>query len=148
MPEFPSWFSVSCSLKRTYALIKTANLFPGLSRHSETCQDNSSTFRMSLADFPNYPPAVQQQILNGPAMMPPNGTIPNLIDPPNHTNEAIAIAVICLLLGVSFGIMRLYSRLIVSRKLHLEDCTSTLPFICVLVAMAATFPASDRRTHV
>lgn len=83
---------------------------------------------MSLSNFPNYPPAVQQEILNGPAMMPPNGTIPNLINPPNHNHEAIAIAVICLFSGVSFGIVRLYSRLVVSGMLHLEDCMPTLPF--------------------
>lgn len=78
----------------------------------------------SPADFPDYPPAVQAQLLNGPAMVPPSGIIPNLVDPRNHNGEAIAVSVMCLSLSAFMGLGRLYSRLIVSRKLQLEDCES------------------------
>lgn len=75
----------------------------------------------------DLPPEVQEQIFNGPALAPPEGTIPNLADPPNRNGMAIAIAVICLLLGTIVGILRVFSRLCVSRKLHLEDCEFVNP---------------------
>lgn len=74
--------------------------------------------------FFDLPPQLQQEILDGPALAPPNGTVPNLQDPPNHTTMAIIVAVICLFLGTSVGMLRAFSRIFVSKKLYFEDCTS------------------------
>lgn len=73
--------------------------------------------------FFDLPPQLQQEILNGPALAPPNGTVPNLQNPPNQTTMAIVVAVVCLLLGTSVGMLRAFSRIFVSKKLCLEDCT-------------------------
>lgn len=80
-----------------------------------------------MESFFDLPAQVQEQILNGPALAPPEGTIPNLVDPPNHNGMAIAIAVVCLFFGTSVGLLRAFSRLFVSRKLQLEDCEFVRP---------------------
>lgn len=80
-----------------------------------------------MDNFFDLPPQAQEQILNGPGLAPPEGTIPNLVDPPNRDGMAIAIAVVCLFLGTMVGVLRAFSRLCVSRKLHLEDCEFVHP---------------------
>lgn len=77
-----------------------------------------------MENFPNYPPDVQQEILNGAALTPPVGQISNFDDPPNHNTEALAVAVICISLAMMAGLLRVYSRLFVVKKVHLEDCAS------------------------
>lgn len=75
----------------------------------------------------DLPLQAQEQILNGPALAPPEGMIPNLVDPPNQNGMAIAIAVVCLFLGAMVGVLRAFSRLCSSRNLYLEDCEFVHP---------------------
>jgi hypothetical protein len=76
-----------------------------------------------LSGFPNFPPSVQQAILNGPAMIPPKGAVINFQNPPNHNRAALAVAIVSLLL-VTVGVLcRIYSRVFIIKKVHLEDCT-------------------------
>jgi hypothetical protein len=70
--------------------------------------------------FLEYPPEVQEQILNRPAMESPDGTY-NFDNPPNQNKQAGAILAVCLLLVVSMFSLRLYSRLFVMKKLRPED---------------------------
>lgn len=77
-----------------------------------------------MENFPNYPPAVQQAILDGPAMVPPNGTIPDFDDPPNSNSLGIGIGVMCLFLGTTTFFLRVYSRIFIVKKLQIEDCAS------------------------
>lgn len=79
----------------------------------------------AINDFPNLPPAVQQAILNGPAETPPEGVTPDFTDPPNGNREALAIIIVCMTLATLAVIGRLYSRAVLVKKLHIEDCSSS-----------------------
>lgn len=80
----------------------------------------------SILDFPNLPPAVQQAILNGPAEAPPEGVTPDFTNPPNGNSEALAVIIICTILATLALIGRLYSRAFLIKKLHIEDCSSSV----------------------
>lgn len=87
-----------------------------------------------MENFPNYPPEVQEAILNGPAMLPPKGMVSDFDNPPNSNPEALAVAVVCILLALVAASSRAYSSLFVAKKLHLEDCvlvvsTTRLPLL-------------------
>ncbi|KOS22246.1 hypothetical protein ESCO_001456 [Escovopsis weberi] len=43
-----------------------------------------------ILNFPHLTPEQQQAVLDGPAMVPPNGTTPNLENPPNQNHTAAA----------------------------------------------------------
>lgn len=78
-----------------------------------------------MDNFPSYPPDVQQQILDGPALTPPDGVLPNFDSPPNKNAEAVAVAVVCMLLVATTGLLRVYSGVFVVKKLHFEECKLT-----------------------
>ncbi|KAI1453479.1 hypothetical protein F4805DRAFT_443350 [Annulohypoxylon moriforme] len=81
-----------------------------------------------LQNFPNLPIALQQKILNGPALAPPDGVTPNFIDPPNKNYEAIAVLVVCLFLSTAAAIGRAYSRTFVTKKVQLQDYLGLLGY--------------------
>lgn len=78
----------------------------------------------SIDDFPNLPPAEQQAILNGPALTPPDGVIPNFTNPPNRNGEVLAVIIVCLSLTTVTLLGRLYSRVFLVKALHIEDGSS------------------------
>lgn len=59
---------------------------------------------------------------NIPAMAPPKGVIPNLIDPESRAYESIVTTAVCVSLMMPFFVLRLYSRLFVTRSLGWDDC--------------------------
>ncbi|KAI1754179.1 cytochrome P450 [Xylaria castorea] len=63
-----------------------------------------------------------EQQLNGPALAPPDGVVPNFTNPPNEDALGIAVISICLVLATTAGLLRAYSRIIVTAKLRIEDC--------------------------
>lgn len=76
----------------------------------------------SITDFPNLPPDVQQEILNGPGLPPPEGVKPDFTKPENQPSVTIGVSVVCLAL-VTFSVAaRAYSRVVFVRKLRVEDC--------------------------
>lgn len=77
-----------------------------------------------IYDFPNLSTAVQQQILDGPAMEPPEGVTPDFSKPESRRVVAIAVSAVCLTLVVISSAIRLYSRLVIVKKMRLEDCRS------------------------
>lgn len=79
-----------------------------------------------MENFPNYPPAVQDAILNGPALTPPDGVVSDFDNPSNHNTEALVLAVVCISLALVAAFLRAYSRLFVSQNVHLEDCASIM----------------------
>ncbi|KAI1156218.1 hypothetical protein F4825DRAFT_459217 [Nemania diffusa] len=74
-----------------------------------------------IYDFPNLSTAVQQQILDGPAMEPPEGVTPDFSKPESRRVVAIAVSAVCLTLVVISSAIRLYSRLVIVKKMRLED---------------------------
>ena len=63
------------------------------------------------------------ELAQTPALMPPQGVVPNFIDPPG-TLEAVtnATMAICFTLTTIFVIVRLLTKYCVDRAILLEDC--------------------------
>lgn len=80
----------------------------------------------STSDFPRLPPSGQQAILNGPAATPPEGVSPDFADPTNGNREALAVIVLCFVLSTLELLGRVYSRVFLVKKLHIEDCASSV----------------------
>lgn len=88
---------------------------------------------------PNLPPAVQQAILDGPSMVPPDGVVPNFVDPPNKNAGALVLGIICVLVLSTMVLCRIYARSLVIKKIHLEDCRPSNFLQNSTVAVRATF---------
>ena len=79
-------------------------------------------FNMKDLSFINALPAAQRQaILDGPAMVPPPGVIPNFDHPPNKDGWGYGIASTAAVLCTLFVILRVYSRVFYHKKLAIED---------------------------
>ncbi|KAI1081303.1 hypothetical protein F5B20DRAFT_579172 [Whalleya microplaca] len=59
--------------------------------------------------------------LDGPALQPPDGVIPNFVNPSNRNGLAHATLALCLSFATVFFLMRLYIRFIYMKKHYLED---------------------------
>ncbi|KAF7884388.1 uncharacterized protein EAF02_004724 [Botrytis sinoallii] len=84
-------------------------------------------------DFPNLPTAVQQQILNGPSLMPPEGIIPNFTNPSNSNHEAIIVGAVCLALSTAATLGRIYSRIFITKKVELQDYLGLLAYVAFVL---------------
>lgn len=93
-----------------------------------------------MENFPNYPPEVQEAILNGPALTPPDGVVSDFDNPANHNAEALAVAAVCISLALVAACLRAYSRIFVAKKLQLEDCASVLFNTCLSPLMETIPP--------
>ncbi|KAM7188983.1 hypothetical protein V8F33_010317 [Rhypophila sp. PSN 637] len=56
-----------------------------------------------------------------PALDPPEGVVPNFIDPPKDNTGAYAVLAICLVLSTAAILSRVYSRVFVVRQIFLAD---------------------------
>ncbi|TRX89573.1 hypothetical protein FHL15_009482 [Xylaria flabelliformis] len=77
---------------------------------------------MSLEQISSLPPAQQQAILNGPALAPPAGVVPNLDNPPNSNVLCLIIMTIFLVIATLVFTLAVYAKLFYIKKLHVEDC--------------------------
>lgn len=63
------------------------------------------------------------ELSGGGLIPPPPGVEPNLIDPPSQTPNNIALHTICLTFVTLFVIIRLYTRIYITKaKLWIDDC--------------------------
>ena len=63
----------------------------------------------------------QRSLLEGPALKPPPGVIPNFVDPPNQTSLGYGILFMCAGLSTLAVVIRLYSKAFCTKKLDIED---------------------------
>ena len=61
-------------------------------------------------------------ILNSPALDPPPGVQSNLIDPPNRRDLGLGILIPCIAIVTTMTLIRLYVKLCIIKKMHIEDC--------------------------
>ena len=73
------------------------------------------------ADLSQLSPEEQEVILNGPALTPPGDSESNFSNPPNRNILPEAVIPICLILVVSAILLRGYSRLVVLKRVRLDD---------------------------
>jgi hypothetical protein len=66
------------------------------------------------------PEQIHKFILEQPALKPPQGVVPNFVDPPNLRNDPLTITL--LLISTIVVWIRLYTKLRIVRKPVLEDC--------------------------
>lgn len=79
------------------------------------------SYAMSLDQISHLPPEKQETILNGPALAPPPGVVPNFDHPWNRTTTFYAGISVCLLL-VSLAIfVRGWFKCVCLKKLNMED---------------------------
>lgn len=80
-----------------------------------------------MATSANPTPEQLQVLLNGPALPPPPGVIPQLDHPPNLQGTGIAVQIVCLVLSTIALCMRLYTKTRIIRQLVPADCQSHNP---------------------
>ncbi|KAI0184707.1 hypothetical protein EV127DRAFT_443511 [Xylaria flabelliformis] len=69
-----------------------------------------------MSDFNSLPPAQQQAILNGPALMAPDGQMSQLENPPNDNVLGHAIIIIVVVLATIAFFCRIYARFVLFRQ--------------------------------
>lgn len=77
---------------------------------------------MSNLDFSSIPPSELENALNGPALPPPEGVVPNFDNPPNEGAMALGTLFASLILATALLLIRFYARLFVVKRTHLGDC--------------------------
>lgn len=75
-----------------------------------------------MADLSGLSPEELAVVLEGPAVAPPNGTLPNFDNPSNNNALAHGILALCLALTTVMFLLRLYARFVLIRRAHHEDC--------------------------
>jgi hypothetical protein len=83
---------------------------------------------MSADLFNQLDPELQQIILDGPALEPPKGVIPEFDNPSNKNDVAFAIITTSLVLSSAVMLTRVYSMAFVARKVHIEDGRPLYPY--------------------
>ncbi|KAI1764530.1 hypothetical protein GGR53DRAFT_308827 [Hypoxylon sp. FL1150] len=76
---------------------------------------------MSLDNFHLLPAAQQGLILNGPALSPPAGVIPDLVSPPNGNTLALAVSISCLCVSTMAFALGVYSKIRLMKNWRVED---------------------------
>jgi hypothetical protein len=67
------------------------------------------------------PPALQEEALNWPGIPPPNGTVSQFVNPPNGNTLGRVVAILCLVIATLAVCLRAYARVVILRKVHVED---------------------------
>jgi hypothetical protein len=68
-----------------------------------------------------------EALLNGPAMKPPSGVLPNFENPPNQSVGGFVGGTIALGIAAILCCLQIFTRLTTTKRLLLEDCTSISP---------------------
>jgi hypothetical protein len=78
---------------------------------------------------------------NVPAATPPNGTIPNFVDPPNIGYRQTTTNIVVLVIMIIVVFLRLYTRIFIVKSFGYDDCT--YESIGLLVLNHATYVAIE-----
>ena len=66
--------------------------------------------------------AALRELLEGPAMSPPTGVVPNFHDPPNLDAFVALTVTLCIGFGTLAVVLRMYTKVFILRVLAWEDC--------------------------
>lgn len=81
---------------------------------------------MSTVQTTPLSPAELQFALDGPALAPPSGVMPNFNSPPHNDRLAHGVLAICTVLSSFAIILRCYSSIFCVKKIALQDCKQVL----------------------
>lgn len=76
---------------------------------------------MSLSQISSLPPGQQEAILNGPALKPPPGVLPNLLDPPNENHMVSSVTIVCTVAVTCAVILRFVLEVFIMKKFRIPD---------------------------
>ena len=82
-----------------------------------------------LFDLTMTTPTQIQALLNGPALAPPKGVEPNFENPSNLNTACYAILLSAIVATTTVLCLRLYTRVLIIRKVTLDDCAAMFPFM-------------------
>ncbi|KAI5921031.1 hypothetical protein F4810DRAFT_679833 [Camillea tinctor] len=91
---------------------------------------------MSGVDFNSLTPTQQQDLLNGPALPPPDNVTPNFDNPPNGGTLARVVLIIALTTTTVLVFVRLYSVWFIFKKAHISDYM-LIPVYCLYVSFTS-----------
>lgn len=74
-----------------------------------------------LSLFHTLSAAEQSALLEGPAMTPPPGVIPNLTNPPNQNDLGYGVTITVAVISGLLVLLRVYVRAFYHKKLEIED---------------------------
>lgn len=77
---------------------------------------------MSDLDFSKLSPDELEKALEGPALQPPDGILPNFSNPPNLNNIESAGLLVCLVISGVFLLIRIYVKFFKLKQTHIADC--------------------------
>ncbi|RYP22276.1 hypothetical protein DL765_001790 [Monosporascus sp. GIB2] len=81
-----------------------------------------------LAQLPYLPPAEQERILNGPALLAPDNEVSDLQNPPNGNDLGLALTVICLVVSTLVLYIRVHTKLFFEKTFRIEDWLAVASF--------------------
>ncbi|XXG96157.1 hypothetical protein Hte_002436 [Hypoxylon texense] len=84
------------------------------------------------ADISALTPEQLDALLNGPALAPPDGVIPNFDNPPNKNYIAAAVVPICLAATTIAVLLRTYARIFCVKKVGIPDALMAIAFGCYI----------------
>ncbi|KAI6084003.1 hypothetical protein F4821DRAFT_271385 [Hypoxylon rubiginosum] len=84
-------------------------------------------------DISALTPEQLEALLNGPALAPPDGVMPNFENPPNKNYIAAAVVPLCLTVTTIAVLLRVWARVFLLRKVGLPDALMAIAFGCYLV---------------
>ncbi len=73
-------------------------------------------------DVSNLTPDEQEEVLNGPALPPPPGVVPNFDNPGRWNYWGILTNVLCLTITLAVIGLRAYVKIFCVKKPRIEDC--------------------------
>ncbi|KAI9159185.1 hypothetical protein HJFPF1_07193 [Paramyrothecium foliicola] len=85
-----------------------------------------------MVDFNDLPPDKQQSFLYGPALKSPPGVQSNFENHSTGNKLALAVIIVCLVISAVCILLRFYSRVVVVRRVRIEDAVgfATAGFFC------------------
>ena len=89
-----------------------------LNKHSGSCNRDGSTTK--------YFSRTTTGLLEGPALAPPPGVLPNFTDPPNLRRTGVVALLVTLVLSTLAVTMRTYTRGLIMRQVRAADCSTIL----------------------
>jgi hypothetical protein len=84
---------------------------------------------MSAVDFTLLTPEELDAVLEMPAMPPPDGEVSNFVNPPNQNGMAIAIMIICIAVVVLCLAIRAYARVILLKRVEVQEYLIFVAFV-------------------
>ncbi|KAI1211225.1 uncharacterized protein F4807DRAFT_29131 [Annulohypoxylon truncatum] len=85
-----------------------------------------------MPDLSSLSPAELQQFLDGPALTPPDGVIPNFDNRDNKDYISQAVLPLCLVLTTIAVFLRVWARIFCIKKIELPDVLMTIAYGCYI----------------